>query len=619
MQGQSGVMGILALVFLALAILAADLCQAKIPFSIPPDTHSTMNNSDVAHFFTQIAELMELKGENPFKIRAYRRAAEVITTYPTDITADYKAGTLKKIPGIGDAISDKIGEIITTGRLSLLQRLEAEVPVGVAQMLQVPDLGPKTVMAIYNTLGIASLDALETAAREGKLRDVSGVGAKSEQKILAGIASLHRRTTRNLLGNILPRAEAVLTALHDIVGGKILKGDMVGSLRRRAATIGDIDLLVAADPADHAAIMEAFRTLPLVQEILAAGDNQASVRLHSSDRADLRIVAPHQWGGAFQYFTGSLDHNTQLQTVAQAMGYTMEEYCLRAGGSKELFFETEADLYGQLGLQWIPPELREGEGEIEAAQSGELPDLVELDELAGDLHMHTNWSDGGATVLEMAHAARAFGYEYIVITDHSQSLAMTNGLSVERLIEQRYEIINANAKFNDFAILQGAEVEIRADGSLDYPDEVLAKLDVVVASMHTGIRGDRETLTRRMLRAIENPHVDIIGHMTNRLIGRREGADLDMDAVLAAAAEHGTILEINSQPDRLDLDPVYARRALEYGCLLSVDSDAHSTDGFDTIRYGLMQARRAWAENDDIINTRPLEEFLSYIREKHGE
>lgn len=577
-----------------------------------------MTNAQIADYFSKIGDLMELKGENVFKIRAYRRAAEAIQNLPKDVGTEYRAGTLKDIPSIGDAISEKIGEIIETGRLGFLEKLEAEVPKGLAELLQVPDLGAKKVMAIYNATGITSLDALESAAREGKLRSISGMGEKSEQKILTNIAALRRRsaTTRSLLGVALPRAESLLVALSEQVGSKILKGDLAGSLRRRCATIGDIDLLVAATPADHAAIMEAFRALPPVGEVIAAGSTKTAVRLHTGEQVDLRVVEPHHWGCALEYFTGSKQHSIQMRTLVQQRGYTINEYRIQEAGGKEHFFESETELYDFLGLQWIPPELREDQGELEASRQDELPELVELDDLMGDLHMHSTWSDGQASIMEMAQAARAFGYDYIVMTDHSQSLGMAGGLSVERLIEQRYEIINVNAKFNDFAVLQGAEVEIRADGSLDYPDDILNKLDFVIASMHTGTRGERDTLTRRMLSAIQNPHVDMIGHMTNRLIGKRDGADLDMEAVLSAAAEHGTILEINSQPDRLDLDPTHARRALEYGCLLAVNSDSHHPNGLEVIRYGIMQARRAWAEADDIINTRPLEEFLSYLKEK---
>lgn len=582
-------------------------------------TSRALTNGQIAAFFSQIADLMQLKGENSFKIRAYQRAAEAIRALPHDIHQDYQAGTLKDIPGIGDAIADKISEIIRTGRLAFLERLEAEFPAGVAEMMQVPEIGPKSAKAIYEALGIASLEDLEMAARAGRLQQVAGIGAKSEQRILAGIEALSRRSDRALLGVVLPRAEALLDALHEGAGAKLLRADLTGSLRRYRATVGNVNLLAAATPDHVEAVLAAFRHLPQVEEVLQRGDTHTLVRLHSGEQVDLRVVLPDQWGYALHYFTGSLAHNLRVQALAEAAGLVLNGFAYQRPTGEAVPCESEEELYARLGLFWIPPELREDEGEIEAAQQDDLPDLVELDDLMGDLHLHSTWSDGQGSILEMAQAARALGYEYIVVTDHSQSLAMAGGLTVERLIQQRYEIINVNAKFDDFAVLQGAEVEIKADGTLDYPDEVLAQLDVVVASMHTGIRGDRDSLTRRMLNAIRNPHVDVIGHMTNRLLGRREGADLDMDAILRAAAEQGTILEINAQPDRLDLDPTHARRALEYGCLLSVDSDAHSPDGLPQIALGVTQARRAWAEADDILNTRPLEEFLSYIRERAEE
>jgi DNA polymerase (family X) len=569
-----------------------------------------LNNGQIAGFFEKIADLMQLKGENPFKTRAYRRAAEAIRALPRDINVDYSEGKLKEIPGIGDAIADKIAEIIETGRLAFLERLEAEFPAGVGTLMRVPEVGPKSAVAIYNSLGIASIEELEAAAMAGQLRAVSGIGAKTEERILAGIQAMRRRSDRRLLGVVLPRAESLLAALREIAGSQIVHADVVGSLRRRLATAGNINLLVASEPDDHPLVMQALQRLPQI-----AAWSETGGRLHTGEAVALQLVEPAAWGSALQYLTGSPEHNRALRQVAEAAGLALEEGRVLTLDGRTVQFESEQALYERLGLAWIPPELREAKGEIEAAREDGLPALVELRDLKGDLHMHSTWSDGQASIMEMAQAARALGYEYIVITDHSQSLAMTGGLTPERLIQQRYEIINVNAKFDDFAVLQGAEVEIKSDGSLDYPNELLAQLDVVIASMHTGIRADRETVTRRMLNAIHNPHVDIIGHMTNRLIGRREGADLDMDAVLRAAAETGTILEINSQADRLDLDPLFARQALEYGCLLSIGSDAHSTGGLEVIGLGVSQARRAWSEADDVINTRSLEEFLSYIQD----
>ncbi|HBY92560.1 MAG TPA: hypothetical protein DEP84_01135, partial [Chloroflexi bacterium] len=424
----------------------------------------------------------------------------------------------------------------------------------------------------------------------------------------------------------LPRAQALLAELQAMAGPAIARAEAVGSLRRRRETVGNIDLLVASErPAEVAA---AFQRLTQLAEVLGApasaisvGEALISARLHSGERADLRVVPPARWGSALQYFTGSQMHNMALRALAGQQGLAWSDDGLtrsdrgeaRESGRESPWYATEEEVYAALGLAWIPPELRENQGEIEAAREHDLPNLVSRANLRGDLHMHTVWSDGGATIAEMAAAARARGYEYIVISDHSQSLGITGGLDVERLGQQRIEILNVNSRYSDFRVLQGAEVEIKSDGSLDYPDEVLEMLDVVIASLHTGLRQGRDQVTRRALAALHNPHVDILGHPTGRLLGRREGAALDIDVVLQAAAETGTILEVNSQIDRLDLDPIHVRAALELGCLISIDSDAHSPQGLEIIEYGVWQARRGWATADDVINTRPVSDFLDYI------
>ena len=572
-----------------------------------------MTNQEIADYFRQLAEIMTLQGENVFKVRAYRRAAEVIAGYPRSIADLREEGDLTEIEGIGSAISAKIGEILDTGRLSLLDRLEAEIPAGVATLMRVPEIGPKSALAIYETLGIDSLDGLLAAAQDGRLERVKGIGPSTARRILAGVEALQRRSDRLLLGDVLPRAEALLAVLVETLGEWLLRHSLAGSLRRGLPLVGDINLLVAAPPARMSGVLESFSTLPQVAGVLAQEADSTAVRLHSGERATLRVVDPADWGTALILATGSAAHTHRLHDLAAARGASVSGEGLLDAGGRRLAFAEEAALYDFLGLAWIPPMLREHESEIAAARAGELPALLPLDALRGDLHMHSTWSDGKASILEMGQAARARGYEYIAITDHSHGLAMVGGLSPERLIEQRYEIINANAKLGDFRILQGAEVEIRTDGSLDYPDDVLAQLDIVVASMHTGIRGSRETNTQRLLGAIHNPHVHVIGHLTNRLLGRREGAELDMAAILQAAAETGTILEINANPWRLDLDAHHARTALEMGCLLAINSDAHSPGGLDVMRYGVLQAQRAWAEAEDVINTRSLDELLGYL------
>lgn len=579
------------------------------------DETPQLTNRQLAAIMRSIAVRLEIKGESPFKTRAYRKAAEAIEGLGYDIRRDWEAGTLRQIPGIGQAIASKLDELLRTGRLAFYERLRAEVPDALVTLTEVPEVGPKTARAIYDELGISTLDALEEAARDGLLRRVSGVGPTTEKRILAGIEALRRRGAappRGLLGHILPRAQALLDQLCAEAGPAIVKASIAGSLRRRRATIGNVDLVVAGE--NPATILATFRSLDAVAEVLRSDETKMSVRLHSGEQADLRVVPPARWGTALQYFTGSQLHNIQLRQLANRQGLGLSEYGLKRGeNGEELLIDTEEQVYEMLGLDWIPPEMREGVGEIEAAREHALPMLVTRADLRGDLHMHSTWSDGKATIAEMAAAARSLGYEYIVIADHSQSLGVAGGLDPDRLAQQRIEILNVNSKYSDFRVLQGAEVEIKNDGTLDYPDEVLEFLDVVVASLHTGLRQDKDQVTRRVLAALANPHVDILGHPTGRLLGRREGAALDMDAVLRVAAETGTILEVNSQIDRLDLDPTHVRAALELGCLISIDSDAHSPGDLDLIEYGIGQARRGWATADDVINTRSLTEFLDYI------
>lgn len=579
------------------------------------DETPQLTNRQLAAIMRSIAVRLEIKGESPFKTRAYRKAAEAIEGLGYDIRRDWEAGTLRQIPGIGQAIASKLDELLRTGRLAFYERLRAEVPDALVTLTEVPEVGPKTARAIYDELGISTLDALEEAARDGLLRRVSGVGPTTEKRILAGIEALRRRGAappRGLLGHILPRAQALLDQLCAEAGSAIVKASIAGSLRRRRATIGNVDLVVAGE--NPATILATFRSLDAVAEVLRSDETKMSVRLHSGEQADLRVVPPARWGTALQYFTGSQLHNIQLRQLANRQGLGLSEYGLKRGeNGEELLIDTEEQVYEMLGLDWIPPEMREGVGEIEAAREHALPMLVTRADLRGDLHMHSTWSDGKATIAEMAAAARSLGYEYIVIADHSQSLGVAGGLDPDRLAQQRIEILNVNSKYSDFRVLQGAEVEIKNDGTLDYPDEVLEFLDVVVASLHTGLRQDKDQVTRRVLAALANPHVDILGHPTGRLLGRREGAALDMDAVLRVAAETGTILEVNSQIDRLDLDPTHVRAALELGCLISIDSDAHSPGDLDLIEYGIGQARRGWATADDVINTRSLTEFLDYI------
>lgn len=576
-----------------------------------------MNNQQIAQTFSRLADMLDIEGtENRFAILAYRRVAEQIGNLDRDIKTIAQAGELRSIPGVGAAIAEKIEALLATGSFPLLDRLNATIPAGVVALLGVPDMGPKRVKLLWEQAGITSLDELEAAARQGRLAGLPGVGKKLEEKIIANIETLKKRgaTDRSPLGLAYPLAQAMLRHLMYVPG--VLRASVAGSLRRMKETIGDIDLLVACE--DAPPVMEAFAALPQVAAVIARGPTKSSVRLQTGQQVDLRVIQPKHWGAALQYFTGSKDHNVRLREIALKQGYSLNEYSLtRVPDGRDVFCHEERDVYEQLGLPFIPPELREDHGEFDR----EIPRLIEQSDLRGDLQLHTTWSDGQASIEEMARAAKARGYEYILITDHSQSLGVANGLTPARLKQQRREIDAVNAQGLGIRVLQGAEVEIKADGTLDYPDEVLAALDIVLASLHTSLRQDRDRVTQRALNAIHHPHVDIFAHPTGRLNfdggdpGRaRAGADLDMEAIFAACAETGTLIEINASPERLDLNDRHAHRALEAGCTLVISTDAHQPAALGNIHYGVALARRAWATADRVANTWPLEKLLAFLR-----
>ncbi len=568
-----------------------------------------MTNREIADVFQHIGDMMDILGENRFKVLAYRRAAENILNLGQDIRAYWQAGTLQEIPGIGQAIADKIDELLTTGRLEFYERLQDQVPPGVVSLLEIPDVGPKTAKLLWEELGLQSVAEVEAAAQAGRIRALKGMGAKSEAKILAGIELLNRRSDRIPLGTAWPVAVDLLEGLKAHCD-EVLDATVAGSLRRMRATIGDIDLLASSDAA--AAVMRAFSGHPRVAEVVLSGSTKTTVRLHNGLQVDLRVLEPAHWGAALQYFTGSQAHNVRVRELAQKQGLSLSEYGFKGEDGGEILCPTEAKVYETLGLPWIPPELREDRGEIQAALADELPQLVEWDDIRGDLHAHTDWSDGAATLAEMAEAARAKGYRYLVISDHTQSLGVASGLDPARLREQRAEIDALNAQWDGFTLLQGCELEIKADGSLDFDDEVLARLDFVVASVHTSLRQEREQITQRVMSALHNPYVDVIGHPSGRILGQREESAVDLDAVIAEAARTGTALEVNSIPARLDLDDVHVRRARELGVKLAIDSDAHHPGGLDTLRFGLATARRGWATAGDVLNTMTLEELRAW-------
>lgn len=576
-----------------------------------------LTNQQLADIFADIAGRLQIQGEIVFKTRAYSTVAESILNSPRPIVELWQEGKLDEIPGVGKEIARKLDELLRTGRLEFYERLREEVPDGVAAMLRVPNMGPQRVRAVWQQLNIDRIEALEAAAKAGKLRDLPKFGAKTEEKILAGIASLRRRATgRMRIGDAMPAALELIAALREVEGVRQIT--YAGSLRRGRETIGDLDILAATD--QPAALMDALRSLPVVSEVLGSGDTKTSVRLNNGLQTDLRAIEPARWGTALQYFTGSQAHNIRLRELAQRKGLSLNEYALRPlsteskkGGAGELTFETEEGVYRALGLPFIPPELREDRGEIEAALAGQLPDLITLADLKGDLQMHTTWSDGATDVMGMARAALSRGYAYILITDHTQSLAVANGLTAERVAQQRREIDRVNAELKGkFRVLHGVEVEVKSDGALDLPNDVLAQLDIVQASVHTSLSQAREKLTARAISAIRNPHVDILGHPSGRLINEREGGDFDWEALFRAAAQHRVALEINCDPARLDLNETHARRAIELGCLLSISTDAHAPEQFGNIVYGLGIARRAWVEPAVVINTWPLSKLLEW-------
>lgn len=573
-----------------------------------------MTNKELAQLFATVADLLEIKGEVVYKVLAYRRAADTFREYPRPVRDVWREGKLREIPHVGPAIADKVDEVLSTGRLAYFERLQQEVPLGLTEMLTVPDLGPKRVAQIWKKLNITTIQELETAARTGKLRNLAGMGEKIEAKILTGLEARRRSTGRMPLGQAWPVAQDILKYLRVLPGVKA--AEVAGSLRRMRPTIGDLDFLVAAD--DARPVMAAFVTHPQVARVLAQGPTKTSVELDLGLQADLRVLPPERFGTLLQYFTGSKDHNVRLRDLALSQGLSLNEHAftnLKTG--KELLCATEAEVYKALGLAYIPPEMREDRGEIQAAQRGELPRLVELRELQSDLHAHTTWSDGQVSIREMAQAARGRGLRCLAITDHSYSLGVAAGLTVERLRQQRREIDAVQADLGTgFSLLHGSEVEIRADGTLDFNDDVLEDLDVVVASIHSSLRQEREKITARLIRAIENRHVDIIGHPTGRMLPDREGADLDMEAVLRVAAQAGVALEINANPKRLDLDDVYVKRALELGCLLAINTDAHHPDNFNLAHYGVGTARRGWATSEPIINTWPVEDLLQWLEDR---
>ncbi|MGE5617835.1 MAG: DNA polymerase/3'-5' exonuclease PolX [Sphingomonadaceae bacterium] len=570
-----------------------------------------MRNAEVAAFLNEIADLLELKGDSRFRVGAYRTAASRIENLTEDVDDLWATGHLQDVPGFGESIAAKVGEFLETGRSAYLESLRKEVAPGLRELLKVPGIGPARAQTIYRHLGIRSLSELEAAAREHRLRELPGIREKTEEKILREVERLQQRTHRIPLGVALPAAEELARLLSQ--NPLVDRVEPAGSLRRMKETIGDIDLLASSE--QPARVTREFAKLPIVKEVLAIGPTKASVLTKDNLQVDLRVVKPEEFGAALQYFTGNKEHNIVLRDIAIRHGWKLNEYGLfDESTGRRLAGKEECDIYRALGLECMPPELRENRGEIEAAANGTLPHLIEQKDLRGDLQVHSDWSDGTDTLEEMAEACRQMGYQYVAITDHSQGLGVARGLSPERLEQKLREVDELNRRMAPFRILKAAEVDIRGDGHLDYPDEILARLEIVVAAVHSLFEQSRQRMTDRILRAFENPYLDILAHPTGRLLNKRSGYPVDLERVLQAAAERGIALEINASPDRLDLDDVWARRAKELGVLLSIDTDAHSAGNLNSIRYGIAVARRGWLEARDVLNTLPLEQMLARLR-----
>jgi DNA polymerase (family 10) len=569
-----------------------------------------VQNPDLARRFDEVADLLEIKDENPFRVRAYRNAARTIRDFP-DAIADWvrQARDLTEIPGIGEDLAEKISELVNTGELPLRTQLLAKLPAGLLDLLRIPGLGPKRVKLLYSKLKIKSAADLAKALDAGKVTKLKGFGPKMEAKIRAGLGQAHVTERRMLLNEAEVQAAAVVDYLT--AGGGVRQIEVAGSYRRRRETIGDLDVLVTAS--GSAKVMSRFVKYDEVAEVVSQGKTRSTVKLRSGLQVDLRAVEPAAYGAALQYFTGSKAHNVELRTIAQEQGYKLNEYGLFKG-TRRVAGKTEQKIYAKLGLDWMPPELREARGEIALAREHRLPTLVELADIRGDLQMHTSATDGKATIEEMAHAARALGYEYIAITDHSKRVTMALGLDPKRLREQWKAIDAWNAAARGFTILKSVEMDILESGDLDLPDDVLAEADYVVATIHYGITQPERELTRRLVGAAQHRWVDAIGHPTGRILGKREPYPLDFDAVASACARAGCLLELNGHPERMDLPDTLAAAAKQHGARFVLSTDSHQPGNLSFMRYAVDLARRGGLEAADILNTRPLAEFRKGLK-----
>lgn len=563
-----------------------------------------IKNVELADIFNNIAKILKIKDENKFKIRAYERVAAILENLPIEIETLYRSGRLDEIPGVGPAIAQKIGELIETGRLEYYEKLKKTIPAGVLELLNVPEVGPRKAKLFYEELQIDSIDKLEEAAKKHRLQKLPKMGEKAEENILRGIELYKKRKQRALLGVALPIAEEIVRELKSLDAVKQIS--IAGSLRRKKETIGDIDILVTSKNPEK--VMQKFIHLSQAKEVLAEGLTKSVILTHQDIHVDLRVVAPDSFGAALQYFTGSQAHNVRLREMAVKQGLKINEYgVFQTKDDKKIAGKDENEIYEIMGLAYIMPELREDRGEFEAAQNSTLPELVDLNDIKGDLHIHTKDSDGFNTIEEIVVAARKKGYQYVAITDHSQSLHIAGGLDEKRLLKQISTIEQINQNIDGFTILKGIEVDIKADGTLDIPDNILQKLDIVIAAIHSGFKQSRNHLTARLRKAMENPFVHIIAHPTGRIIGYREAYDIDIQEIIQIAARTKTALEINASPERMDLNDIYVKSAKEQGVLLAIGTDAHQISALDYMLYGVAVARRGWLEKNNLLNTLSLE------------
>jgi len=570
-----------------------------------------MKNKELSGLFEKMADILEFKGENPFKISAYRKASRIIGDLTQDIEEIAESGKLKDVPGIGEGMAQKVVEYLKTGKISKFEEVKKGVPDELIAIMDIPGMGPKTLSMIHKERKISDLSQLEKAVEDGSLIGLPGIGEKKVENIKRGIELLKASKGRMNLGTAFPVAKRIVETLREKTGSK--KIEWAGSLRRMKENIGDIDILATGPGKEK--IFQAFTRLPEVKEVLASGETKASVIVEGGTQIDLRVVEEDSYGAALQYFTGSKGHNIHLRGIAKAKGIKINEYGVFKG-EKKIGGKEEKDVYRSLGMEWIEPELREDRGEIEAAQKGRLPKLVDESEIKGDLHVHSKWSDGTSSIEEVARSAQKKGYQYVAICDHSKSLRIAHGLDESRLMKQIEEIDRLNERLKGFQVLKGTEVDILTDGKLDLPEKILQKLDLVVGAIHSGFKQDKVKMTKRIIQALENPHLHILAHPSGRLLGARDPYEVEIEELMEAAQKYGRALEINAYFERLDLNDIHCKKAKEMGIRVAIGTDSHHLDQMWMMSLGVAVARRGWLETKDVLNTLSLKEIMKWCRSR---